>query len=344
MNWQQDIPWNQQTLSQLGTLAEAGQLGHAYLLQGQAGLGKESLAMELSMRLFCSNESHVEACGACQNCRLFLAGTHPDFKNLQVEEGSTQIKIEQVRDSLNFLANTPLLGKNKILLLSPAEALNINAANALLKNLEEPTPGTIIILISHQPGRLLPTIRSRCQQIKIAQPDKKQALDFLQQFMPPGQASRSLALANGAPLKAVEYADEAKQDEVRAVHKSLLQLVQGESAINTAILAISKMAPGFIIEYMLLGVQELSRNLQSQSSKQDTVFSTLELQELASLLKGEHLLALHLFYHELLQARRAAQSTANPNAQLLIESLCYRWFTLVRQPESRKVSAGALLA
>ncbi|MFO6082911.1 DNA polymerase III subunit delta', partial [Pseudomonas aeruginosa] len=158
-------PWQQALWSQLGGRA---QHAHAYLLYGPAGIGKRALAEHWAAQLLCQRPAAAGACGECKACQLLAAGTHPDYFVLEPEEAEKPIRVDQVRDLVGFVVQTAQLGGRKVVLLEPAEAMNVNAANALLKSLEEPSGDTVLLLISHQPSRLLPTIKSRCVQQGIA--------------------------------------------------------------------------------------------------------------------------------------------------------------------------------
>ncbi len=335
------LPWNHHVLDKLNKMERAEQLGHAYLLQGVKGLGKESCALDFSASLFCqtpdSTSDQIKACGKCQACHLFLAGSHPDYKFLGLQEESSQIKIEQIRDSQAFLANTASMGRYKILVISPAEALNINAANALLKNLEEPSDGTLIFLISHRPGELLPTIRSRCQQIKFSVPNEKLALSWLEESMPKDQAEFALKLARGAPLKAVLLSDPEKQTEIKTLFVELLRLYKNQSSVVEASTNIGISDLEQVIDFLLLSLQELSMYLQisnHQAEKKKEILASVELQELAETLEihlsVQLIKGLHSFHSELINTRKLLRSTANPNKQLLLESLLKRWLENIK--------------
>lgn len=150
----QDALWQQ--------LAGRTQHAHAYLLHGPAGIGKRALAERLMARLLCQQPAGLDACGQCKSCYLLAAGTHPDNYILEPEEADKAIKVDQVRDLVSFVVQTAQLAGRKVVLVEPTESMNINAANALLKSLEEPSGQTVLLLISHQPSRLLPTVKSRC--------------------------------------------------------------------------------------------------------------------------------------------------------------------------------------
>ncbi|HBB79504.1 MAG TPA: DNA polymerase III subunit delta', partial [Pseudomonas sp.] len=160
-------------------LAGRQQHAHAYLLHGPAGIGKRDFAERLMALLLCQRPSLEGACGACRGCQLLAAQTHPDHYILEPEEVDKAIRVDQVRDLVDFITQTAQLGGRKVVLLEPAEAMNINAANALLKSLEEPAGNTVLLLVSHQPSRLLPTLKSRCVQQACPLPERQQSLDWL---------------------------------------------------------------------------------------------------------------------------------------------------------------------
>lgn len=184
----------------------SGRLPHAWLLAGPRGIGKATLARIFAERLLGGRE------GA--SARL-AAGTHGDYMelNLESEKSSREILIENARQALEFLAFTPSESPYRVLLVDPAEALNPNAANALLKTLEEPSPHAVILLVSHRPGALLPTIRSRCRFVSLHVPSVDAFAGILSRIepeIPCHQYAPLAALADGAPGEAVSlYRQEA---------------------------------------------------------------------------------------------------------------------------------------
>lgn len=201
-------------------------LPHALLLHGAPGVGKLALAERFAQFLLCEKRGQgAGPCGACEGCRWFLGNNHPDVRYLEpeaiarhvavVEEGeegkakdakpSIQIKIEQTRALANFVNLVSHRGGRRVAIIHPAEDMNAATANSLLKNLEEPPPGAVFLLVSHRPARLLPTIRSRCVPVPVPLPEPKAAAAWLA-AQAVREPERWLAFAGGAPLRALEYA------------------------------------------------------------------------------------------------------------------------------------------
>jgi len=192
---------------------------HALLLQGRQGIGKQDFAIRLSQSLLCEQplDNHA-ACGECQSCNWFLQDNHPDFRLLEPEDvdggaddesvpaskaaKKSQIAVDQVRELGEFIGLSSHRSGLRIIVLHPAEALNQASANALLKMLEEPPPGVNFLLVTHQPQRLLPTIRSRCSVIDMPTPSRETAETWLTEQGLSHSAQR-LAYAGGAPLAAL---------------------------------------------------------------------------------------------------------------------------------------------
>lgn len=154
-------------LAKLQALKLSGDLAHAWLFVGPDINLQLSTAIEFSKWLLCAQPQTAIACGACKQCLLFAAGTNPDYCYITIEADSSSILIDSVRVLNNFLAAKAQFGQQKVVVLSPAEKLNKQAANALLKNLEEPGADNILILCAMHEKLLLPTIVSRCQILRF---------------------------------------------------------------------------------------------------------------------------------------------------------------------------------
>ncbi len=196
-----DVPWQR-----FGASVSSQRLPHALLVAGPEGIGKRALATRMAASLVCEQASAEPACDECRSCQLFAAGSHPDFLLLEPEAGGSGIlKIEGIRDLTAFSQLTSQYQGYRVAVVAPAEAMNRNAANALLKTLEEPPADMVLILVSDAPAQLPATIRSRCQHYRLGIPDQASALEWLKgQGVDSGQAETLLLIAGGAPLRALQ--------------------------------------------------------------------------------------------------------------------------------------------
>jgi DNA polymerase-3 subunit delta' len=158
-----DIEGHEGPLQILKRALAHGTLAHAYLFSGESGIGKKMTARGLAAAVNCHAATPDGGCGSCPSCRKVASGGHPDVRFLEAE--GNEIKIDQVREAQADLALRPFEGNKKVLIVDGAEGLNAASANAFLKTLEEPPGDALIILITAMPQSLLPTIRSRCQEI-----------------------------------------------------------------------------------------------------------------------------------------------------------------------------------
>ena len=230
------FPWQQQAWARIQQLQ--GRWPHAILLHGPQGTGKTVFAERLAQSLLCEAVLlDGQACDRCISCGWFSQYSHPDFRRLRPEvldevgeaeadeaakpaakaskAPSKEIVINQVRSLGNFLALSTHRQGARVVVIYPAEAMNVAAANALLKSLEEPGPKTIFILVTHNIAGLLPTMVSRCHQFSMAMPAASLSLQWLQ-TQHVAKAEQFLAEQGGAPLAAAEAAASetaAHQDE-----------------------------------------------------------------------------------------------------------------------------------
>ena len=233
-------PWQQDAWAQLQHMR--ARLPHAILFHGPAGIGKADFIEAFAQALLCENvKADGHACGECASCNWFVQGNHPDYRRVRPEamedeapagEGedggetekkaksskapSKEIKIEQVRALADFMNISTHRQGLRVVVLYPAEALNLPASNALLKTLEEPPPGTVFLLASNGLDRLLPTILSRCRKFALSMPDHAQALAWLQ-AQGVNDADGWLREQGGAPLAALAQAEGGSREELDAL-------------------------------------------------------------------------------------------------------------------------------
>jgi DNA polymerase-3 subunit delta' len=190
-----------------------GRLAHAYLFTGPSGIGKRLFAHELAKALLCESPptGRLEACNRCGSCALVEAGTHPDCFAVNRPEDKLEFPIEVIRRLCSDLALKPARGGRKIAIVGDADDLNEESANAFLKTLEEPPPGSLLIVIGTSADRQLPTIRSRCQVIPFSPLTPQLVRELLgnEDELDPALAERLSTLGEGSPGLARELADPA---------------------------------------------------------------------------------------------------------------------------------------
>ncbi|MEE8339243.1 MAG: DNA polymerase III subunit delta' [Xanthomonadales bacterium] len=244
---------------------QGDRLAHAFLLSGQAGTGKQGLAMEMVASLLCLDHS-LPACGSCRSCQLLVSGAHPDFRILSFEPNKSgklraEILIDQVRELISFLQLTTTISEKKAALVHPAEAMNRNAANALLKTLEEPPGDAVIILLAHDPSRLAVTITSRCQKLQVRPPNTDTAMAWLLESGAYGEedARSALKAAAGSPLRAKEILSEGGPDHYRLVGDTLESMLEGRCTPARAISALGDVDPGRLWTWLSLSAADKFR-------------------------------------------------------------------------------------
>ena len=226
----QIYPWQMKEWKHILRLVKSDTLPHAILLTGPDGVGKHDFANNLSATILCENFIETElACGECKCCKLFEAKTYPDFIKLSINEEKESISIDEVRELINKLHLTRHYDTYKIALIEHADTMNNNAANALLKTLEEPPERTLIILVASVALDLPATIRSRCQTISLAAPNNDQAREWLSNISNDVDWGPLLRVSQDAPLQALKYHETDLLDQRISVIKGFLELFENNS-------------------------------------------------------------------------------------------------------------------
>lgn len=298
------VPWHQPDWQRLQQQVEEDRLPHALLLAGEADTGVTAVAMALARRLLCSAPVGGLNCGECPACLHSASGVHGDFLWVQPEEKSRTIKIDQVRSAVQFVAKTPGYGERKVVVFAPADAMNTSAFNALLKSLEEPAPGTYLILACRALHAIPPTIRSRCQLRHLVTPNQTQSLDWLQSFIPDAEAAEQLlSLAKGRPLLARRLFEQDEADAVLARRVALETLVRGELASTEAATLWSDIETEPMLEEFVAFTQDALRAMpptQLQAAHGRDAFGLLD---------------------ELGQLQRAVSGGSNPGRAILADAV-----------------------
>lgn len=326
------LPWHQADLERL--MGDKGRLPHALLIHGREGIGKLLFARDMAQSLLCEKRlSSGVACGQCNACGWFNSAHHPDFRlvepaslteRAQEEEGkenkaSLQIVIEQIREVTDFIHVSSHRGGAKVILIHPAEALNSNAANALLKSLEEPPAGTYFLLVAHRVTYLPPTIKSRCQWVPLAGPEPDAAIEWLRAQ---GVANPALALAQtgNSPLLAQQL---AVQDYWQQ-RDFLLQRI-AERTFNPLLAA--EQIREFPVKLVVNWLQKWTFDLILQKSLGKVRYNPDYATQIAALASWIELLdALHL-HRETVMLQRVVDHPLNP--RLFLERLLLDYSGLV---------------
>lgn len=322
-NWL-PYPWQLDVWQSLHQQNQLQRLPHALLVVGEAGIGKQHFVDAFVAQLMCFKKQEM-ACGECKSCQLLMAGSHPAYIDIAVEEKSSIIKVDQIRLLVDFVAKTIQIGDVKIAVIHTAECMNTNAANSLLKSLEEPSNNTHIILLTHAPHRLLPTIRSRCRTIEMPKPNIAEADKWLATFITDESARQQLMLlANNNPLLAMQYADKEVVNIFADIIRQLVELTTSSSLTLQA----GKIEKAIDIRLWL----SLQQTLLSQliRSSMNVISLPANLQWFSVLLTHQNFQK-HAFkmLDDIQQAIKEVQHN-NPNISLLIESLLIRWQWLLR--------------
>lgn len=250
-------PWLTKHWSFFLQRLEDNKLAHALLIEGPADSGKSALASAMVAKLLC-REEQPEACGQCRSCKLLAGGAHPDRFNLQPQEDSDVIKVDQVRALIASLNLTSSISARKVACIQPAQSMNLAAANALLKCLEEPVGNTVLILVCSEPARLPVTIRSRCQSIVVSQPDGQLVLGWLEKTSAKSlhEVSAALTAAGGSPLRAVRYLDSPESDAYGQVQEGLATLLERPGAVSLISAGLAELNPDDLWRWLSMSMGE----------------------------------------------------------------------------------------
>ena len=258
----ENYPWLSDHWSFFMRRLEQDKLAHALMIEGPAGVGKTILASAMVAKLLC-REDQPQACGQCRSCKLLAGLAHPDYFNLQPEEGKEVIKVDQVRAVIGKLDLTTSISERKVAYIHPAEAMNGAAANALLKSLEEPSGNTVLVLVSDNPGRLPVTIRSRCQSISVKQADPQLVLDWLSKRCDktPEDIKSALMAAGGSPLRAEHYLGSAGLEAYGQVRASLAKLLVGPGSVSLVTSELSVLNPVELWRWLSICTAEVIKSM-----------------------------------------------------------------------------------
>ncbi len=324
------LPWHQQQWNLLLDARTRQRLGHALLLRGRDGLGVRQFAGRLATALVCQDSSlDNRPCGICKGCGLSAAGSHPDLMIIEPDVGKTTIGIVLVRRLVELLGLAPKLGGSKVAILSPAESLTREAANSLLKTLEEPPGDVVFLLVASSSTMLAQTIRSRCQLIDFPTPRRHQVLPWLaERITQATDVELALDIAGGAPLRALDMVKEEHRRLRRQVFATFVDTVRGQAEP----LAVAK-------HWHLLGTREVLQWLASfvadcirlsHAEVPPRLVNRDQASALKSVVREVESRRWYTVWDCCMQAHRDRGSSTALNDQLLLESVAMTCTALAR--------------
>jgi DNA polymerase-3 subunit delta' len=323
------LPWQSDNWDRFCSHVQQQRLAHASLLFGEQGLGKRTFAFAAARLLLCDQPSDSSPCGSCPNCRFSANDNHPDLLRVAPEDGSKILKVDQVRALGAFTDKTAHSAGRKVVIIEQSDSLNINAANALLKTLEEPAGDTVLLLLSDKPGSLMPTIRSRCQRVSFVTPKTDVALAWLNAKLEDRSEIASLLdLAGGKPVLAQELADSGELEQRQNIVRAFARISEGKLDPIEFAATFKSLNVETVMDYLWHTTSVLIKYLLCKdeamlaSSEIRTIVNKLrqnKRQENASL---SRLLQLNQAAEE---AKRQLASSSNPNQQLIFEGMMWRW-------------------
>jgi DNA polymerase-3 subunit delta' len=319
------LPWQGAQWLQLWNARQSNRLAHALLLVGIDGIGKSQFAYAFASAMLCTKTSTTGLrCDMCHGCCMINAKMHPDFIIVEPEEAGKKIGVDQIRDIIKNVNETTLKGGFRVILINPATAMNMNAANALLKTLEEPAPNTLLILVSNQGLRLPATIISRCQKINFSKPAHDDALAWLSLQITNDKVDPGLLLklADGGPLRALQLLEKDLLSMRQTLYQGFHALSSGGSPIQLA----AKWQDTdhlTVVDLIMSWLTDLLRFklTQNQSELVNTDYKNEIMKTSASLLYDNLL----VYMDHLQQTRADLMSSINLNKQLLLEDIFIRW-------------------
>lgn len=253
--------WQQNSWETLSQGRRQNHMPHALLLAGAEHCGKLDFAKSLAKSLLCESRDQITqlACSQCKSCSLFEAGSHPDYTSVQLAEKKSQIVVDQIRGLNDFVYLSRSYEGSRVVIIAPVERLNINAANSLLKTLEEPPEKTVLILVSSNPSELIPTIRSRCQVLHLPQPSHEQACQWLEEQTTENPTEELLLAAGGKPMLAQQLDEGERLSTRKQFATDILKLLRGNLSIVNIAKSWEKTPKADLLDWQLQWVQSMIR-------------------------------------------------------------------------------------
>ncbi|MGH1461742.1 MAG: DNA polymerase III subunit delta' [Neptuniibacter sp.] len=322
--------WFNESFQHLVNLHSKQRLPHALLLHGMQGIGKAGFAKSFAQYLLCQSPISGKVCGHCKACELNSAGTHPDLFLISPEEKGKQLKVDQVRALGEFIYNTAQQGGYRVVIIDPADSMNIASANALLKMLEEPGAETLLLLLTSKMGQILPTIKSRCQHVDCPSPSEEEAIAWLQANIEidSDAAKDVLGINRGAPEEALRYLEEGLKEHRAQVIRGLADILKQRRTVIEVSQAWQKLDLEMVLGWFYSLLSDIARSAACSDAsvlRQNDAHNML-----AAVAKKIDPVRIFKLADKVQEDRRGIMLRQNPNKQLLLECLLLEWAALLK--------------
>ncbi len=318
-------PWQLENWNTIQSVNRAERMAHAILFTGPVGIGLEYFSKCLTAGLLCDNSGvELQACGDCRSCHLIQGGSHPDLVTIEPEETGKQIKVDEIRRLIDFMHLKSQYGRYKISVITPAESMNRNAANSLLKTLEEPPGQSLLILLSHRPNLLPITIRSRCQQLRFKPAYDEDTVRWVEENIETDENIKHLlTMAGGAPLAIPEMLE----NNIFKYQRNLLDDLFALKAGLDDPVKVAEKWKTYDTSHVLFWLSQLFADMVRIKSlaKPLRISDSTIIVRLQELIKQLELHELTGFYHLLLENYGLSTGTISYNSQGLLEDVIIFW-------------------
>ena len=316
-------PWQTAQWQHCKNARDSQHLSHALLLVGNEGIGKHHFATLLAQSLLCEQiDIQGFACGYCKSCKVYHSHAHPDFKCVTLPEGKKKIPVASIRKLIDFLVLSRSYHGYRVVIIKHADKMNINAANSLLKALEEPAAYTMIILVVNQLSQMLPTIKSRCQTLHMVNPDPEQAFKWVQQQDTKAAPHLLLNLADNKPLLALLFDKKPELIQQRnELAAYLIGILKNTQSITDAAKKLEKIETNQLLNWQLKWVQQFVKQQALNSDITQTKHPVLI--EMDNILQQHHSKALWELHEKLIVLKTMTDYPLN--RIIFIESMLLSW-------------------
>jgi len=321
-------PWQTEQWRGLWKLRSTQRMPHAVLVRGMSGMGISEFARALAASLLCAGPNgEGEPCRRCKSCVLFSSGNHPEYYRITPEAKSAVIKIDQVRAVPDFVGMRNLFGPFKVVVIDPADAMNRNAANSLLKVLEEPPPQSVILLVTEKSHRLPATVISRCRRVDFFASPRAQGRAWLRMRVPDAEVELLLEMADNGPLMALELWEAGAPNKSAAILESFQALLSGLADPVAVAQEWSRGDPDFISGSLFKLFADLAVLKCAQGARKiATAGEESRLRAISEQLRTRDLFAA---YDRLLRCKKLLNSDRNISAHNVFEELTINWCGLL---------------